>query len=399
MEDEMEISEERKHDLRRMRGGTHYITCFGPDQHKETPEYRHCVEHGLHFDSVIHFVEQGGGMLTNDLTAKQTVQMTDATRERGGPSADYLFDRWFGPWTKGKSPDTIDNMRNGWRNHFRGSEMNTKPAALIDDIEYHNAILSLEGEDGKPMKRAGMRKWIGTWRRVVIKPLIRNGSRTYDPFEDIVLPKDKTDKADGDDKGYSMADFQKLRARANGQFTIATAEVQQAYLDISMGIGGRPNEVLMLKQDDFDLEKGEVLVSRARHGDVKDGQPKRTPLLSMGRRGYEMIANGPGFHEDGWLFFNHHTGLPFNKNYDFGTKQLCEALGIEYFGRYGFRHGYCYALEEGDFGEQYSREEIAKMLRHQGMDSINHYFRVNTDKLQKKAQRSTVPEALQPALV
>jgi len=339
-----------------------------------------------------------GKPVTTNVTAAEAEQVSEATREKGGPCADYLFDRWFGPWTKGKSPDSIDNMRNGWSNHFRGSEMNTKPAALIEDIEYHTAILNLEGKGGKPMRRQGMRKWIRVWRTVVVKPLMRKGSRNYDPFDDIVLPKDKTDEVD-DRKGYSMEGFQKLRAKANGEFTQATVDAQRAYLDIAMGIGGRPNEVLMLKKDDFDLERDIVTIRRARHGDVKDGQPKKTPLLPMGRRGYEIIANTQGFHEDGWLFFNPNTGKPWNKNYDFGTKQLCEKHGIEYFARYGFRHGYCYALEDGDFGERWTREEIAKMLRHRGMDSINHYFRVNTDKLQEKAQRSTVPEVLQPTQV
>jgi integrase len=326
-----------------------------------------------------------------ELTAVETEQLHEATRTKGGPSPDYMFDQWFGPWCKGKSPDSIDNMRNGWSNHFRGSEMNTKPAALIEDLEYHSAILNLEGTDGEPMKRMGMRKWIGIWRRVVIKPLMRKGLRTYDPFEDIVLPKDKSDDVD-EPKGYSMEDFQKLRANAMG-------DRQRAYLDIAMGLGGRPNEVLMLKESDFDLDEDEVTIRRARHGSVKDGQPKTTPLLPLARRGFDLIASGPGFHEDGWLFFNPNTGKPFNRNWDCGVKDLCEQLGIEYLGRYGFRHGYCYALTDGHFGDEWTPEEVAQMLRHRGMDSIKHYYRVNKKKLAEKAQRATVPEVLQPTQV
>jgi integrase len=166
-----------------------------------------------------------------------------------------------------------------------------------------------------------------------------------------------------------------------------------------MGIGGRPNEVLMLKKDDFDLEQDEVTIRRARHGSVKDGQPKTTPLLPLARRGYEILANGPGFHEDGWLFFNSSTGLPYNKNYDCGVKKLCKKLDVEYLGRYGFRHGYCYALTDGHFGDEWPPEEVAQMLRHRGMESIKHYYRVDRTKLKKKAQRATVPEVLHPTQV
>jgi len=330
-------------------------------------------------------------VLTTDLTAEQAEQLTEATREKGGPCADYLFDRWFGPWSKGKSPDTIDNMRNGWNKHFRGSEMNTKPAAFIEDIDFHSAILSLEGSNGQPMKRQGMRKWIRVWRTVVIKPLMRNQARHYDPFEDIVLPKDKSDDTD-ERKGYSMEAFQKLRAHAKG-------DLQQAYLDIAMGLGGRPNEVLMLKASDFDFDADEVTIRRARHGSVKDGQPKSTPLLPLARRGFDILANGPGFHEDGWLFFNPHTGKPWNKNWDCGVKRLCAKLDIEYLGRYGFRHGYCYALTDGHFGDEWEPAEVAQMLRHRGMESIKHYYRVNKKKLALKAKRATVPEVLQPTQV
>ena len=129
-----------------------------------------------------------------------------------------------------------------------------------------------------------------------------------------------------------------------------------------------------------------------------DGKPKTTPLLPLARRGYEIIANGPGFHADGWLFYNS-AGKPWNKNWDCGAKQLCKRLGVDYLGRYGFRHGYCYALANGDFGDEYTPEEIAQMLRHRGMDSIKHYFRVDRSKLKKKAQRATVPDVLHPAQV
>jgi integrase len=395
----VEIDEERKRGLRFMR--EHF-----PGFCKLQPEYVEAVRNAQHFDSAIGFIEQGGGaMLTSDHTAAEAEQVIEATREKGGPSADYLFDRWFVPWCKGKSPDTIANMRNGWSNHFRGSEMNTKPAAMIEDIEFHGAILNMEGSSGEPMKRAGMKKWMGVWRTVVIKPLIRKGSRSYDPFEDIVLPKDKSNDVD-EPKGYSWEDFQRIRASADGLGTSAPAELQEAYLDIAMGIGGRPNEVLMLKDSDFNLvgnaeyPSGWVDVLRARHGSVKDGQPKRTPLLPLARRGYEMIANSElGFHEDGWLFWNPDTGKPWNKNYDFGTKKLCAKLDVEYLGRYGFRHGYCYALTDGHFGEEWSDAQVAKMLRHRGMESIKHYYRVNKKKLAEKAQRATVPEVLQPTLV
>jgi integrase len=358
---------------------------------KLQPECVEAVRRGQHFDTIIDFVEQGGGMLTMNTTGAEAEQEREANRSKGGPCADYLFDRWFGPWCKGKSPDTINNMRNGWNNHFRGSEMNTKPAALIEDIEFHTAILDLEGSDGQPMKRQGMGKWIRVWRTVVIKPLIRKQARHYDPFEDIVLPKDKSNDVD-ERKGYSMDDFQKLRANAKD-------DRQRAYLDISMGLGGRPNEVLMLIESDFDLDADEVTIRRGRHGSVKDGTPKPTPLLPLARRGFDLIANGPGFHEDGWLFFNQHTGLPFNKNWDCGIKKLCADTGIEHLGRYGFRHGYCYALTDGHFGDEWKPEEVAKMLRHQGMGSIKHYHRVDRKKLAEKAQRATVPEVLQPTLV
>ncbi len=275
------------------------------------------------------------------------------------------------------------------RNHDHYSVL--QPAALIEDIEFHSAILNLKGNDGEPMKRQGMRKWIRVWQTVVIKPLLRRQRRHYDPFDDIVLPKDKSNDVD-ERKGYSMADFQKLRAHAKD-------DRQRAYLDISMGLGGRPNEVLMLKKGDFDLEGDEVTICRARHGSVKDGKPKPTPLLPLARRGFDIIANGSGFHDDGWLFYNPSTGKPWNKNWDCGIRTLCEKLGVAYLGRYGFRHGYCYALANGDFGEEWSEAQAARMLRHRGMDSIKHYYRVDAGKLAEKAQRATVPEVLQPTQV
>lgn len=365
-----------------MRAGTHWFSKFDPDTYKKEPEYKWHVEHGLHFDTAIGYVEQGGGMRTADLTAKQELHQAEATRRKGGPTPNELFDRWFAPWSHGKSPDTVSNAANGYTRHFRNQPTMSKPVRLIAEHEWQALILDL------PMQSGGKTKWRGIIRQSIVSPLIRQGVLAYDPFDSVRLPKDKTQ--DEAPKGYTMEQFARLYAAAE-------SDQQRAYLLIGMGAGPRPNEQLMLKADDFDLDSDMLIIRRARHGAVKGGKPMPTPLLPMARQGFELCKK-KGFAPDGWLFYNA-AGQPLNKNWDCGLKRLCEKVGIPYLGRYGLRHGYCYALANGDFGEEWSREEAAKMMRHANNMTIDVYYRLRPGRLHEKAQRAIVPETLHLTLV
>jgi integrase len=266
--------EDRKAVLRRIRGGTHWSCKHLPERYKTTPEYLECIEHGWHFDTLIGFVEQGGGgMLTSNTTAAESEQITEATRRQGGPTPNELFDRWFGPWSHGKSPDTVSNAANGYTRHFRNQPTMSKPVRLIAEHEWQALILDL------PMQSGGKTKWRGIIRQAIVSPLIRQGVLAYDPFDSVRLPKNKTQ--DEAPKGYTMEQFTRL-------YEAAESDQQRAYLLIGMGAGPRPNEQLMLKADDFDLDNDMLVIRRARHGAVKGGKPMPTPLLPMARQGFEL---------------------------------------------------------------------------------------------------------------
>ena len=68
---------------------------------------------------------------------------------------------------------------------------------------------------------------------------------------------------------------------------------------------------------------------------------------------------------------------------------------VEYKGRYGLRHGFCFALANGVFGEDWSKDEAREMMRHSDPMTIETYWRLRPGRLHKKAQGAVIPELRQ----
>jgi integrase len=308
------------------------------------------------------------------LTRGQSDQLHEANADKGGPSFIDWESKDFALWCKAnKSPGTIDTRKSTIRTHFSAEPIAHKPGGTITDYEYQDMILSL------PLKQPGRRKLNALWRKF-FDHLIDLGVRRNNPAKDFKVPRDKT--VEDVIKYYSWDDFQVLRANAEGRLA--------AYLDVGYGTGARPDELTLLRYEDFDLVEGSVTIRRGRYGPVKGGKPATIPLLPIARRGLEILADGGGIPDEGWLFPNS-RGDAHSRQWRCGLKEHCAELGVEYKGSYGLRHGYCFALANGVFGEQWSREEARPMMRHVDANTIDVYYRLRPGRLHEKARLAVLP--------
>ncbi|MDH3653831.1 MAG: tyrosine-type recombinase/integrase [Myxococcales bacterium] len=379
---DMEILEERKRELRRMRAGLstsairEHIFGSEPELYKTTPEYQHSIEHGLCFDTRIGFERQGGGMLTHSTTAEQREQEREATR-RCGPSLNELFDRDFAVWKKTVGKATAENRLRDWNNHVRSTEVANKAGGLITENEARDLIVSL------PLQKAGKRK-IRQICETLARRLTKTGFRTDNPFDDVKIPKDRITAQRI--KFYSLAEFSRLVAAATGQL--------KDVLRVGGNTGLRPDEIRWLRWEDLDLEAKRMTVCRTSNGAVKGGEPKTVDLLPGAIEAFQAIDR----HPSGYVFPSK-LGKPRNRQAEFGLRRLCESLGIEYKGLYGLRHFFAVMLATGGFGVQFTRKEAATLMRHEGMASIDVYYALTDDHIAEKAKDCRPLELLQDTLV
>jgi integrase len=311
--------------------------------------------------------------MLNKLTAPQSEQLHEKNTASGSSFMAWEA-RDFALWRKAnKSPGTVTNRQSTIRTHFASNPIANKPGGTITDYEYQDMILSL------PLKQPGRRKLNRLWERF-FDHLVENGVRRNNPAKGFKVPKDKT--TEDPIKYYDWDTFQLLRANATGRLA--------AYLDVGYGTGARPDELTLLRWEDFDFEVGELTIRRGRYGPVKGGKPATIPLLPIARRGLEILAGGEELPAEGWLFPKT-NGEAHSRQWECGLRKHCQVLGVEYKGRYGLRHGYCFALANGVFGDEWSREESRHMMRHADPNTIDTYYRLRPGRLHEKAQRAVLP--------
>lgn len=159
----------------------------------------------------------------------------------------------------------------------------------------------------------------------------------------------------------------------------------------------RPKELLNIKEGDFDLDLGVVLIK-----DPKEGRPKTVPLLD---EDIEWVMSFPkGF--PSLPFFRHREGLKgITGGKRFGEhlfytywKKACKNLGIEGVDLYGgTRHSSARALREF-----HSPEEIKKATMHATNKAFERYFQIEVEDVRniyrntKKAAPNLHQNSVQP---
>lgn len=143
----------------------------------------------------------------------------------------------------------------------------------------------------------------------------------------------------------------------------------------------RPGELLSIREGDFELDLGVVLIPHP-----KEKRAKTVPLLD---EDVELIRNMPrGFPAQ--PFFRHIGGIkglregqPFGPKYLYvWWKRACDALGVEEVDLYGgTRHSTARALRE-----LHSPEEIRRATMHSTNKAFERYFRIELEDVRKVYQ-------------
>jgi integrase len=383
----VEISEERKQTLRRMRAGTHWAADILPDGYERAPEYLQCIEHGLHFDSVIGYVEQGGGVLTHSTTAAEAADLADASREKFAPSYDALWDRTFDAWASEDVRDSdeyIGGQARNWTNHVRGNEIAIKPINRVTEEEAKLFIAQL------PLGVDGRRKIKQHFARLSKGALKQNWIR-FCPFEDVKIKAPRTVE-DDPTKFYHPGDEYPLILEG------ARDEDAREYFGFSMGCGPRPNEGKAFRWEDINLAGKKLTFRFGRDGSpTKGGRPLTVDMLPEAeqwliRRVNRLHGGSPP--TNGVIFGKTRgkdKGGAYARNYNFGLNDTLRAAGIDpqERGLYGLRHGFCTALANGFYGPGWEDASKAqKLMRHKKLETTLVYYHVLEETLEEKANQS-----------
>lgn len=144
----------------------------------------------------------------------------------------------------------------------------------------------------------------------------------------------------------------------------------------------RPGEMLAIKEQDIDLERGVIIIPNP-----KEGRPKIVPLLEEDvELARQAMADFPGF--SGMHFFRSCKAeegiapdVPFHgKRLYKWWKKACANLGVEGVDLYGgTKHSTATALRDKGL----SPEEIKKATMHQTNEAFDRYFQKDPNALRE----------------
>ena len=366
----MEISEERKRQLREIRGGR--LALKGA--YKWTPEYQECVRAGLHFDELIGYQPQGGGMLTSDITKEQGAHLAEANREKLMPTFRELSEERMQLWALPLSKKS-KAVRQQIAKHIYPHAWADKALNLVTTKEIQKWVNGVrQGEYGnkslQPQSWTALRQWV---------------QNVFADAEDDVLEKNPCKKVKFP-KGSTAPRKQPRPLVKHVRTIMEDRELRWwAVYTILASTLMRPGSFRFIRiEDDIDWDRREMFVRVS-----KNGQPYEVPIFPWMVEALEHLIGG---RTEGWLVYNKRTGEPYAEGYDFKIKDAFakyEWDELEGYTLYGLKRAGADALMDGDFGECVSIETISYLMHHADIGTTQIYVGASARRAQNELGKLT----------
>ena len=376
----MEISEQRKRQLRELRGGL--LALKGA--YKWTPEYQECVARGLHFDSIIGYVpqdERGATMKTAELTAAQAAHIEAANREKLHPTLNDLFPAY--QRARKASAAVLYGERKRHEKHLHQTTLFNTPISKLNDAMAIKLIRSMEKDGVEYHPRVETKKTLsqmGTFLRdeEYLPGLLFLKIKVQRTEAEVKAAGAESNKPKFYHPRNEMPDILKAARRSPEQFDAVCTLYFGAF---------RLCDAKGIEWQGVDWEPFAITYwnSKAGRWDTKHPHRDLRPVL---RARWER----QGKPKTGLVFKSTRTGERWGDTYDWQLDALIrDEAGIEkQRGRkcHAFRHAGAVAAASGAWGPKWSRDEVAKLLN-DSSDAVDVYFDILDDSMHALASNTT----------
>lgn len=289
-------------------------------------------------------------------------EMNNITR---APSLNHLFEADYKIWKRTVSEGRAYNVRKMWDKHCAGQPFVEQPINACTEQGALAFLLDLElGAENQAVVLTIFRK--------LAKQALKQNFLRYNPFEDVKLPKKR--KGARRPKYWTFDELQSIFAQCDREQTDAFGCMYYGAM--------RSADVRALRWENISLERNTVTFH-----ETKSGRVETVAMLPNLRQILQDRHQREGCPIDGWVFYNGKTGDAFNRTYDWRIDEVLKAAGIDKKGRklHAFRHAAAVHAASGLWGDKWSKEEVADLLR-DSSDAVNVYFDILSSSMQEKAQ-------------